>query len=304
MKLLQILLWMYCPHNCVFCSTGDEHKMRCSSKIMQQYIDDAIHIVHNTNWTEYDSIAISGGEVDIPLSAEIFQKFQELVDILIHTVTQYNLKKCYFMSSLLGPINKPLQTVISKFQQYGIIDKLMINTSYDTKWRFTDITKTMWLANLSYIEKQNIPLHIEIILTDDMMNKYLNNNKELNNIFMKYSVDFIRPTIPAGKHKSDLPDSFFPTRKVFFAFLDKLYIYNRSLYNDMFSIQKRATKLCILEDNKSEVRDYTKELESVDRPTLKCGHNTTYKLYSDSDRCIFCDYKKHRMLMERHLYGV
>ena len=290
MKLLQYEIWHECPNNCKFCSLGDgREKISNNEKI--ENIKGIIKDISFIDWEKFDELAIIGGELNIKLKDSVLHEIEVLIDLIIDLLKKNFIKKFHFMTSLLNNGNV-LPLIISKFKENNIINKLSVNTSYDTMWRFNKINRKIWEDNINFVLSNNVHIHIEIILTGDFIDKFLYNNKEVLYILDTYDVDFIRPTFTADKDKEDMPYNFFPKRSQFIMFLKKLRLEYMGIYNVLFHLNRRASIIYSNNVKDSVIRDFTTNNEDISKDTLKCGHSETFAIYSDNNRCSICDIEK------------
>lgn len=295
MKLLQFEIWHDCPNRCSFCSLGDLSKKTSDDEKISNILK-VKNILQQIDWCNYDELGIIGGELNIPLTSSLKKEFMSLIDYVIHElIIKSKIKKFYFMSSLMN--DSPIvYEIIYKFIENHISDKIMINTSYDTIGRFNTTTKHIWDNNITKITNDDIDIHIEVILTNDFIKKYINEDKEVINLLSKYNVDFIRPVVGVGKKREDMPFDFFPERKKFFEFLSILKKKHPVLLEKFFNLKQRAVNIYVMPLNKIVQRDLENGNEDISRPTLECGHSDVFSIYSDSNKCVLCDIEKFKKI--------
>ena len=194
-KIVQIELWLDCPYNCTFCCLGD-YKNKTNSDTKIQTVQKAIDILDTIDWSTYSELALIGGELfAFPFSDTLSHVFDTFIQKIILFIKQQKIKRFYIMTSLMMQ-NEYFWHIIDTFIQEDIQDYLMINTSYDTKYRFNDSTKQIWIHNLQKLDNKQIQVHIETILTDFFLDSYMNKNAELHSLMQNYSFDILRPTRP------------------------------------------------------------------------------------------------------------
>lgn len=282
--LVEFEIWHDCPNKCAFCSLGIYRKITSDDEKISN-INKVIEIIKKLD-KKYDEIALIGGELFTELNENVKNKFIELLNVVI----EYNPRKCYIMSSLLNE-SSLIKDVIETFKNNK--DILMINTSWDKAFRFNEHNYEVWKKNIKFLEDNNIQIHYETILTEKMIQSFLNDDQETLDILLK-NVDIIRPSDSNGYDNKKL-DGFFPKRSSFIKFLHKLKLFNRRLYDNLFALNQRASTLYIIPLNMRKDRDAESYLEDVDEvPQEKCGHSKIYNCFSDSNGCIICDMEAYK----------
>lgn len=293
MKLLGFEIWHDCPNQCEFCALGDLRKITTPQQKIQN-INTLKSILKSIDISKYDELSLVGGELGYSIPQEVKDELLYLIGYIITEYIKENkLNKLYIMSSLMNGIGV-IKDIIYKFKINNLLDKLSINTSYDTKWRFNSITKKIWEENINYIKEQGVSIHIETILTGDLIDKFLSNDGELLKIINGYNVDFIRPVSSHDRKMTEMPKNFFPERKKFFAFLMKLQQEYKDLFDKLLDMKMRASTIYVLPYNGQVIRDNEHNIEDINKELSPCGHSDVFKCYSDSDRCIICDIDKFR----------
>ena len=99
-------------------------------------------------------------------------------------------------------MNKHLVKCLNFLRDMGVADKVLICTSYDTKWRFDGFKckrpkKWLFRKNMERLHKEfpDFRTHIEIILTGDFIDKVLSGDFDIAYFSNYYHsrVDFIEP---------------------------------------------------------------------------------------------------------------
>jgi hypothetical protein len=159
---------------------------------------------------------------------------------------------------------------------------------------------------LNIKDNYNIKFNTTIIITADLINKFLANEfsftefqKEYNTtIFFKQpaegSFENMKNRQEAKEAMQKLVPNFFPERTMFIKFLKKLVNENPELYDKMFNVKYRADTLYRNFDDEDRLmlentryKDRVTECDGY--PTSKCGHLINYAAYIDSDKCMLCD---------------
>lgn len=224
-KFLQYQLWSECNNGCKFCLCKDQipiDKKYALNFILEKLDDPEVK--------EFDEVGLIGGEIfddqlDEPEVNELFYK-------VVRKICCMHFKKIYIATNLIYDINKHLVPFLNFMQDRLSIDRLLLCTSYDTKWRFEGYKngvpkKRLFRKNMQYIHENfpDVNTHIEIILTGDFIDKVLAGDFDIAYFsnYYKSRVDYIEPT--SGwyyKDKYEIQEAcpnFFPTKEKFIQFL-------------------------------------------------------------------------------------
>jgi hypothetical protein len=138
-----------------------------------------------------------------------------------------HFKKIYIATNLIYDMEKHLFPCLDFLRILGVADKVLLCTSYDTKWRFTEAKKNLWQNNMKQLHEQypDFATHIEIILTGDFIDKVLEGDFDIPYFsnYYKSRIDYIEPA--SGMYYADKKDlqaicpNFFPTKEKFIKFL-------------------------------------------------------------------------------------
>jgi len=289
MNIIQFELWLDCPNNCAFCAIREFKNFNLNKA---NCINKAIQELNNIDYTQFDELCIIGGELLIPdlttieinLLLTLFNKIKALL-------LSKKLKKFYIVSSLLN--NCPyLKDILNIFNDKKIINSFSINTSWDYKYRFNKDNKIIWHNNIDLIKSYGIDLHYETILTDDLIIAYLNDNKEVLEKINSNQLDLIRPS-DSYSHSNRNLKGFFPSRNNFFKFMQKLKTENKELFNNLFNLEKRASKIYTFPTDVITSRLNKEYIEEINDTLAECKHDILYtQCYKDSNKCIICDLLK------------
>lgn len=153
-----------------------------------------------------------------------------------------------------------------------------------------------------------VKLNTTSILTGDFIEKYLNDEFDIEDFKAKYHTNlFLKTTVKPGhlSHltKQEINDkigNFFPTQEKFQEFLFTYYSREgEDEYHKLFSNDLRADEVRknFNDENKRNIkfiRDKNTLEETIDCidehiDNLSCGHSSIYQSYVDSDDCSICD---------------
>jgi hypothetical protein len=224
-KFLQYQLWSECTNGCKFCLCRDQ--IPIDKKFALQFI---LKKLDEDEVKEFDEVGLIGGEIfdgplDDPEVNELFYK-------VLRKICCMHFKKIYIATNLIYDIYKHLVPCLEFLKKMQVAEKVLICTSYDTKWRFDGYKcglpkKHLFKNNMRWLHQYypEFNTHIEIILTGDFIDKVLNGDFDISYFsnYYKSRVDYIEPT--SGwyyNNKEQLQEvcpNFFPTKEKFIKFL-------------------------------------------------------------------------------------
>lgn len=250
---------------------------------------------------------------DGQVSQELNKEWFTLFDLLNELLETNKIKEVWLATALLynNPIN--LYQCLSCFfeKNYNSNQCIRICTSYDTVGRFSNIQKEeLWLNNIKAL-KEDFPfveVHTQTILTQDTIEKLIENPDYFDFITEYSTIDFRYPSIsrkdcPTAtgikdyrsmmlKRLDQFPKKFFiEDRGLFLKFLKVFYKkYGlQKVQNLIHQPEMRSRNLTIyvedinIEDRWNDVRDVY----------LPCGHLVDGLCYVNDDKhCIYCDIEK------------
>ena len=305
-KQLQIELWPECRcTRCKFCNLVLSSELRgdgshnnpniiLTSEQKIEYIKRGINCLKNADWTLYNQLFLRGGEVFNQYPTAIVPYWTEFISIIADLLESGVLQKLFLITSLKYEYNNSLlELTLYSLEGLGINiqEKVMIGTSWDVKYRFTDTSLKNWHNCMHILKYKGIETHITSILTQSFIDEFNNNSKEVLEL-MTDRFDFI----PAqGKPELLSLDAFLPKRSSCLAFLLKLKNspkYSGIFYRMLHQDYRRAESIYFTEDNELQTRDlkdYSTILPGEMETRLECGHTSEYANYADSDACFLCD---------------
>lgn len=254
-KFIQFELWKDCTIGCKFCCNKGQPK---TDKLLSlSYINS---ILDSKDIYFYDEIGFIGGEI---FNSEledntIKNKFYAIFD----KVSKLNFEKIYIATSLIFDISKYLLPFIEYMKKINILDKVIICTSFDVKYRFhTNEMKELWKKNMLYLKSnfKELRLHTEIILTEWFLNAVLKDEfdiKAFEKVF-KTSIDYIEPS--SGLYYKDKNEcekacpGFFPKKSTFVKFITKCIKNNLINIDTFLSMELRSNTLYFIENNNYRV---------------------------------------------------
>lgn len=227
-RFIQYELWKDCNNHCKFCFNRGQPDF---DKV--ESLNFVIKKVQEPTVDNYDEIGFIGGEFfDTQLkNPEVFKLFYALFDIIIQKILDEKIKKLYITSSLLLDINEYLIPFLDHLKEKGILNNVLLCTSFDLKYRFhTENRKKLWENNMLRLHQlyPNLKLHTEIIMTGFFIDAINNNEFSITDFCNKFNtrIDYIEPGsgfyyYDKAACAKDMPD-FFPKKANFLKFLKKV----------------------------------------------------------------------------------
>lgn len=312
-QILQFELWPECNCQCDFCYLKDQNKKTLDSDKIYA-LKTALNTLSNEDYIKenYFNISYIGGEFfQGQLNTEAIKKlFFQLIERTAFLLQNNVVDHTWISASLLIGNQVDLYRALDILKDQ--LDKCYITTSYDTIGRFK--SKKMldtWIYHMNKLHSNYPNLHLTttIILTQDLIEKYFNNNfifnefcrKHHTEVFLKHTDPYTvkwkdRPNFERLKTnmKSDLP-KFQVNRSDFIKFLLKFKQQEpEELAFKLFNIKYRSDNMVQFRNGQhnhfSIEKRYKKELKEHDtKLILPCGHPIDYQCYADSDKCMLCD---------------
>lgn len=262
-NFLQYELWKDCNNHCAFCYN---RKLKDIDKLFSLN-----YILHDIEKRSFDEIGFIGGEFfDDQLSdPKVKESFYQLFDKCKQA------KKIYITSSLIYDNKKDLYEFLQYARQNRFLDKILLCTSYDTKYRFkAKADEISWKITMIWLHDvfPEMKTHTEIILSEDFMKKVLSEEFIPKDFEIKYftKIDYIEANYGYGiSYDNDLSD-FLPDKSTTIAFLHKILKENLVNKYDFLNDELLADTLVFSYDGKFiEFSDRHK----VDNETQMKNHN-------------------------------
>ena len=320
-QAIQFELWPDCYSGCKFCYLNGTRRVT-SRKEKIENIQKTINTLNNKFlMKKYNAVGLIGGEFFQGQLTGIEKEWNSLIDLLNNLLCTRQIKEVWITSSLLFD-DYELNDMIRSLNHFNFNEltedqRIIMCTSYDTVGRFiNDIagdeinSAIYWFNNLKKLHETfpRMTLHTQTILTQDTIDKLIENPDYFDFITEYSMIDFRYPSITRAdcptattiedyrsimmKRVNDFPEHFFiENRNRFLKFLkvfaDKYGL--EKVKNLIHQPEMRSRRLIIYVEG-AEIEDRWNDTRNV---YLPCGHLVDGLCYVDTDdKCIYCDIEK------------
>lgn len=307
-KSIQFELWHECNNLCKMCFLGLENRVTPKETKLKSLRS----AIRKAKQFDGDIIATIGGEFfqGQLVDPDVHRLFYRYISIIIDKLNKQEIGVMWITATLTDKTPKDLLEFLDFVKNtWNGNGFLLICTSYDTIGRFhTEQKRLNWEENMRLIPKidPRIGLNTTMILTNDLIEKYLNNEISFLDFTSKYNTGLMIKHPNAGPYQSleemeqALP-GFVPKRQNTIRFFKKMKLKEPFIFEtSVFNVNKRADE-CIKRYNNgstyADIRDKINLNEYAtpgNTETLECGHSILYQCYIDSDACMKCDFLKVR----------
>ena len=132
-KQVQFELWEECNSKCKFCYLGNNN---CTASVEKKIygIQNAIDVITNLDFNEYDTVSLMGGELfQGQMSDEcVKSKFFELINLMHDLYQRGFIRNIWIYATLTIGDQRDLYDTLEILKN----DEIWILTSYDTMGRF------------------------------------------------------------------------------------------------------------------------------------------------------------------------
>lgn len=205
-NFLQVQLWEDCNHRCPFCYL--EMVKTNNRKRLEKVIKDF------DSYPQHNIFGLIGGEFFSSEITLVQNLWEELITKINSKLTNGSLKQFNLATNLLYEDTTSLLNTLNLLKDN--LSKVMICTSYDTKYRFKNEDELVWNRNMQLLSTlfPQLKLHIQITMQQSTVDKILDgwNVVEFASIY-NAEVDFSVPT--SGNASEDKSSDEFETKKKF-----------------------------------------------------------------------------------------
>ena len=250
-RFIQFELWKDCSLGCKFCFNK---KQKDVNKI--ESLQFVLNKLDDSEMLDYNEIGFIGGEFfnNELKDNDVKQLFYNLFKIL----STMHFEKIYITGALMYDMQQYLIPFLNYLKKLKILEKVLLCTSYDLKYRFyTKEREDLWKNNMLTLHKlyPELKLHTETVITQYFFDAVLNDEFSITEFCNTYHtrLDYIEPT--SGLYykdkqecMKDIPD-FFPTKDSFIDFMMKTGVESNEIDLKTFlSMEIRSNKLYYLDE--------------------------------------------------------
>lgn len=248
-KFIQYQLWQDCNNGCKFCT--DRNAVSVDKAWV---LDFVLERLDDPEVFDYSETGIIGGEIfDNQLDdPEVFNLFYKVIE----KMCSMHFEKICIATALLYDMDKYFIPLLSYLKAKGVQDRILICTSYDTKWRFkTKAREQLWSNNMLKLKEEfpEFRTHVQTIITGDFIDKVLSKEFDIAKFCEKYNtrIDFNEPTSGLYYHdkaecQKECPN-FFPTKANFIKFIKQECIDKKNVdIRSLASFQLHSDRAYIL----------------------------------------------------------
>lgn len=313
-KCLQFELWQDCNNYCDFCYLKD-HRILTTDEQKIHNIQEVIKDINSDSLNDFNAIGLIGGEFfqGQLQNPEVKSEFLNMIKIINDKLLSNKIKEFWITASLINPNQLDLVDILKvlDFDNFKDNQRVILCTSYDTMGRFhTPEAEQTWFNNIEaiYFFYPEITLHTQIILTQDLIEKTIENPHIFDRILEYSMLDFKIPNYFRDKELAingikNYPELIrnnidkFP--KKFFIEDNKTFLKFLPIYIKIFGKDKLKNLI-----NYPSLRSHTLKIFSEDYTLSNrwdynedryqpCGHLLDGQCYINSDRCMYCDIEKY-----------
>ena len=346
-QALQFELWPDCQNGCQFCYLTGTRRVTTLEEKRANLINTLTSLKDETLIKDYNAVGFIGGDFFQGQIKGLEPEWYNLIEYTKVLLGQNKIKELWIATSLLKVDLGDLFETFGRFG-YDTLDedqRIILCTSYDTIGRFLngvnfkDVPQEeidrvidegefqsveeikdylncdiyaveVWLEVIKELRLRypKLIIHVEVILTQDVINKMLKNPNYFDFITdLGCMIDFRYPSITRAdcptvtgikdyrekllERREQFPENFFiESRSTFLKFI-KVFKekYGVSKVKDLIhQPEMRSRRLRIYVDN-AEIEDRWNDSRDI---YSDCGHLVDGKCYVDSDKCVYCDLEK------------
>lgn len=241
---LQFELWKDCNNKCKFCFNNNATTSVQSKIERLNFVADKIQDIPKG----ITRIGFIGGEFfDGQLKDDrVLMKF---ISILNEVLNNDKIEQVLITTSLIYKDYKWLSYVLHYLTH---LEKLMICTSWDTKYRFHNVEAQIWWENnVSWLRQTypQIKVHVEICPTQWHIEDVLNNKFNITKFEQYFDVQVDYTDLNSGFNYADKYEfqkavpGFFPKRETFLNFLQKVYSEGQATSSKFLNFENMSTLL-------------------------------------------------------------
>lgn len=275
--IYEFLLWANCKNSCSFCwqkknSIDKTLNLKGKRKSIELCIEEVKQI-------KSGHVLLVGGEI-FDNTKGIEEELKNLFQVVMDAQSEGSVDLFYLNTNLIYKDLSLLGYIFNLALSKGILNRIRFTTSYDLTGRFKrNSDRILFSSNLSRIKCffPNLPIVVNMILTEQVCSKILEEDSEILSWFNAFRVNAI-PYIVLDEKLSPSRDRVFETLLK----LDSLFPGYLKQYSDNFDLPQQKI---LREFNGNSYQDCSCQLSD-------CGHSVNFKKYSNAGTCFVCDIKE------------
>ena len=324
-QAIQFELWPDCNGKCQFCYLNGTKRITSKAEKINN-INKTIETLNSDKVKGYNAVGLIGGEFFGGQINGIKNEFYKLIDKLDSMLCLRQIKEVWIASSLLFDSNEleEMTWILNRFSFNELQEdqRIILCTSYDTIGRFvfdvgseTDAedevnSEIAWRDHIKRLHERfpKLTLHTQTILTQDVIDKLIENPDYFDFITDYSMIDFRYPSITRADcptvtgikdYRSKMmekidtfPEHFFiEDRSKFLKFLKVLKNkYGLQKVQNLIHQPEMRSRRLIIYIEGTEIEDRWNDERDV---YLECGHLVDGLCYVNDDKhCIYCDIEK------------
>ena len=291
-NVIQYCPWIECNVGCRFCFVHGQPNV---DKV--QSLKYLLSLLRLPEVESADGFGLIGGEffqnqLQDPTVKELFYTLTDrIVDILV----QRKLNIFWVATSLIFKLDKELIPYLNHLRDRGVLDRVLICTSWDSKYRFASPrAERLWRYNIETLHNEypELRIHVETIATEHFMQLCLRGGYDKHSFEndLGVTVDYLEPNTGFQNKKEfieALPD-FLAKRSTFMRFVREVVsTWSSQEKSDFLNPDIRSNIVYNIEDGKHNRIADRHVIPIAQQPT---SHSIKYG-YIDSDRTMEEDYK-------------
>ena len=225
-NIIQYTPWIDCRVGCDFCFTQGQLQV---DKI--QSLNYLMGLLDKPEVNHADGFGVIGGEFfqDQLKDSKVRSLFYKFIKKILDVIEDRNLSIFWVATSLIFKPEPYFYPFLDYIADRNLIDRLLICTSWDSQYRFkSKKAEELWANNIRalHIRYPNLKIHVETILTEHLMQLYLNGFYNKHSFEEKYGVrvDYLEPNTGFQKHEKMLYElkGFLAKRNTFLQFVQEI----------------------------------------------------------------------------------
>lgn len=200
MAFLQYELWKDCNNNCKYCFNRNIKPVR--NKV--ESLTYVLNSLREKNLKPGSSIGFIGGEFfgGQLENTKVKKLFYEVIDLAMSKIDTNPPGRFLITAALMSDDSSDWFEFCDHIHKYNLDEHILLCTSWDAKYRFTEKTRHNWEQTILETQKRypKMKFHVEMILTEYLINGILDDTFSLRDFENKWNcrVDLNIPYLPGS----------------------------------------------------------------------------------------------------------